>query len=304
MNVTVFTLSEGRYHYGVAALINSLSACGFKGDVAIYYKGDLPPWTRSLPRSGEQTFQVQRLRLVFKRAEIKRHLGYHKPFAALDELTANPDSEAVVYADPDILFLAPWTFFEEWLGMGVALCLDSNFPDLSENHPWRKTWKGLLKRATGQESLPITSYPNSGFFGVTRADSDFLRSWSEVTRKFEEEGGNTISFDLKNRHKPIVGDQDLLAATLMGWKKNTSILGQEGMGFTGHHFILAHNVGAPKPWDKSYVREALKGMRPTPGEALYLKFANGPLSPYSADELAAKQWDFRFAQLISRVWSR
>jgi hypothetical protein len=145
---------------------------------------------------------------------------------------------------------------------------------------------------------------NSGFFGVARTDIDFLRQWIAVTQKFEEEGGDTSSFDLINRHRAIVGDQDLLATTLMGWRKSVSILGQEGMGFTGHHFILSHHIGSPKPWEASFIKKSLKGEPPSPAAALYLKFSNAPLAPYSAGQLFRKQLGFKFAQLISRVWSR
>jgi hypothetical protein len=306
MKVNVITLYEGHYHYGVAALINSLLACGFQGKITAYCRDGepLPPWTRRLPRIADHAFQLPGSLLAFKPTEVKRHFGYHKPFAALQELTADPECEAVVYADPDVLFLAPWKFFEEWLGMGLALCLDVSFPYLSENHPWRKTWKDLLARATGEVSGTTSQYVNSGFFGVARTDLDFLRQWIKVTQKFEEEGGNTTSFDLINRHRAIVGDQDLLATTLMGWRKGVSILGQEGMGFNGDYFILSHHIWTPKPWIRSFIKESLKGERPSPAAGFYLKFSNAPLAPYSAGQLFRKQLGFKFAQLISRLWAR
>lgn len=304
MKVHVITLYEGHYHYGVASLINSLVACGFQGNITVHYKNKLPPWTCDLNQVGDNQFQLQDCMLAFRRTEIKRHFAYHKPFAALEEMTAHPDCEAVIYADPDILFLAPWTFFEEWLGMGLALCLDSNFPYLSENHPWRKAWQGLLARATGEDSSQMSWYANSGFFGVTRADSDLLRQWITVTQKFEEEGGNTTSLETTNRYKAIVGDQDILATVLMGWKGKISLLGQEGMGFNGHNFILSHHIDTSKWWQRSFIQQSLAGVPPSPSDALYLKFSNFPLAPYSAGELFRKRLNFKFAQLISRVWSR
>ncbi len=304
MKANVITLYEGHHHFGVAALINSLVACGFDGKVSVYYKGELPPWLDGLPRLPDGRFKIRGCILQFRKAQVRRHLGYHKPFAAWAEFEADPECEAVVYADPDVIFVAPWEFFTNWIGMGVALCLDLNFPYLSENHPWRKTWAGLLLRATGEKANASSQYANSGFFGVAREDRGFLFRWMTITETFEAEGGNTTSFNMAQRHHPIVGDQDLMAVALMGGGEKVSMLGQEAMGFNWHNFILVHQIAMPKPWQKIHTWEALKGSPPPPGTALYQKWENDPIAPYSAGRMFWKKIDYRVAQVLSRVWSR
>ena len=46
MNSVICTLYEGHYHFGVASLANSLYSNGFRGDIYIGLKGDLPFWAK------------------------------------------------------------------------------------------------------------------------------------------------------------------------------------------------------------------------------------------------------------------
>jgi hypothetical protein len=182
---------------------------------------------------------------------------------ARELLATNPDTSALFYADPDITFIAPWKFFEEWVSCGVALCADSNFPRVSLNHPWRCKWAELIAAAGLEVTNRLEDYPNSGFFGIRRQDGAFLDRWIDLTEAFERQGGNTRTFLLSERTESITGDQDLMAATMMTYSGPVSFLGQEAMGFTGHYFILSHAIESPKPWNKKFLLQALKGSRPS-----------------------------------------
>jgi hypothetical protein len=44
MKISLCTLFERNYHFGVAALSNSLIASGYSGDLWVGYRGALPGW--------------------------------------------------------------------------------------------------------------------------------------------------------------------------------------------------------------------------------------------------------------------
>ena len=95
---------------GVAALIDSLKTkTRFKGTFYGLYRGAPPPW-ESLFTNGPG---IDGIKVVLKHVAPSRFLGYHKPFAALEVLERDPELDGVIYADPDVVFLAPWPFFEK-----------------------------------------------------------------------------------------------------------------------------------------------------------------------------------------------
>jgi len=300
----LFTLYENDYHYGVAALINSALHCGFPGEVHVFHRGGLPPWAGSLERTDQDGgFVVGGVPVTFQNINPLRHLGYHKPFAALEVLDKYSQCQAVFYCDPDLVFLSPWEFFEDWVGQGVAVCQDSHFPFLSADHPWRAEWRQLLV-AAGQHVVTDSPYANGGFFGVSRRDAEFLRIWSEVTLAYESTGNDTRGFRMSERHRAVVGCQDLMSASLMGWGGPRSTVGPEGMGFTGYHFLLSHDINHPKAWRCPFIRRALGGYPPTRAAGLFLEQSDGPIRAFSRGQLAIKRLSYRVGQLISRVWRR
>ena len=305
MKAAIITSYEGHYHHGVAALVNSAVAVGFDGLFIVGYRDRLPPWVQTLTSVGSEAYAVAKTRINFYREEAPRHLGYNKPFFALNVFDRFPEIDMLFYADPDITFLAPWTFFQDWANLGVALVEDSNFPRVQLNHPWRAVWKNLLSLAGLEDhSVKSDSYANSGFFGISRRDRDFLRIWSEVTLAYEASGKSTMSFQMVNRWEGVVGDQDLLAAAMMAWTGPSSFMGAEAMGFTGHYFILSHAIESPKPWAKSYFVNSLKGNPPTVAGNHFLQATSGAIKSFSNTDLLLRRLDFRAAQLVSRVWKR
>jgi hypothetical protein len=201
-----------------------------------------------------------------------------------------------------VLFLSPWEFFRNWASLGVAYCLDGHFPYLSPTHPWRTAWRGLIASAGHSVTRSPGHYPNSGFVALSREDAGFLDLWKDLTLTYEREGGNTKGFQLEERHHAIVGDQDLMAAALMAWSGRESVVGPEGMGFTGYYYLLAHDIARPKAWRRSFLREALGGVKPSEASGLFLRYSEGPIR--ALPDLEARRFSFRIAQAISRVWRR
>lgn len=299
MNTVLLTLYEGHYHYGVAALVNSAIANGFRGTVCLIHRGPLPPWEPALA-----TAELHGCRIVFRSIDTPRHLGYEKPFAMLQAFDIFPDCEVVAYADPDILFLGPWSFMDDWMSHGVAYCLDSNYPYLPNEHPWRGKWRQLVHAALHRDAQSMDTYPNSGFIGIRRSDREFLEDFCAITVEYEKLGGNTSSFQMTDRHEAVVGDQDLMAATLMAWRGQRSVLGPDGMGFTGHFFVLSHHIRNPKPWIQCFSANAAKGAPPSQAADFYLDYANSPIPATGMWTLRMKRLDILLAKLISRIWRR
>lgn len=305
MKPLLISLYQGNYHLGVAALINSALRHGFDGRIALYHnESRLPKWTNQLISTGPETFRSGDVKISFHRLNAPRHFGYEKPFAMSEAFETFPDCDSVIYADPDVLFLGPWAFFENWITLGVAFCLDSQFPYLPAEHPWRAEWKKLVGNATGLTCRSVANYPNSGFVALPRSQAAFLELWKKLTLYYEKQGGDTSSFYLEKRHQAIVGDQDLMAAALMGWTGPESILGPEGMGFTEYYFALCHDIGRPKAWKRNFTREALQGVKPSRGSALFLEYSQSPIALFTPQQFKSRSLSFRVAQAISRFWKR
>jgi hypothetical protein len=169
MQEIIVTLSERRYHYGVAALINSLVKAHFKGLLIVGYRGALPQWLRSLREEESKYIVNEHLTIKFILLDVGMHFGYYKPFL-LKEVLGYPNIRTVYYFDPDIVVVAPWQFISSWANMGaVALCTDNAFPFVHRNHPWRSEWKKLALNANiiGEDAV-LDHYINSGFIGIAK----------------------------------------------------------------------------------------------------------------------------------------
>jgi hypothetical protein len=317
MNSAVCTLFEGSYHYGLAALTNSLHKAGFRGDVYAGYRGarpawageapvlDLPPWT------GASAMQVaDGLRIVFLPLRTGHHLTNYKPdfmLALLDGPARGTD--ALYYLDPDICVAGTWRYFEDWVGCGVALCEDLNSP-LPEHHPRRVGWR----RYYAAHGLPLrfraAEYVNGGFVGVSAVDRPFIETWKRTMDLMAAEIGSLavakIATGQAYRSTGFAGcfdcsDQDALNAAVEASDMEISVIGQEAMAFKPGTWLLPHGVGPAKPWQRRYLHAALGGVAPRGADKAFWSHVTHPIAPYRRLERAVRQFDLRAAAAVGRL---
>jgi hypothetical protein len=307
LNQPVFcTLFEGDYHHGVAALVNSLVAAGFTGTFCAGYRGTPPPWTADLPRDASGGFTVGGVRVLLEEMHTPWSLAHVKPHFMLDILARLvPEADAVYYADPDIVMETPWSFFENWLARGVALCEDCCFASLPSHHYLRQSWVEFARERMG---LRLESYLergfNSGFAGVRRQHGAFLEVWRDVLNAMEKAGVPMEGLKPGTRFDPLFGtDQDAMNIAAMTHSGLISTLGPEGMGFSAGMTAMSHAVETPKPWGRSFVLDLLRTGRPVPhSHRLYWKHASRPVKSWTPFQLAWKRLDLRIAIILSRFY--
>ncbi len=301
----LFTLCEGDYHLGVAALINSAHNIGYAGLCVVGYRGPIPPWSKSIALSNG-SYKAGNIEVEFVASDPQMHFGYFKPFFACELLKRYPKTSALIYADPDVLFLAPWEFFDNWImqGQAIGLCADQNFPIVSENHPWRKYWRILAEAAGLSIVNPSAPYINSGFVGVSETRASLWKLWCDVTLAYHQQGGDLSSFRMSERWRSVVSDQDLLAATLMSLMDCPSLLGQEGMGFNGDFKFLCHVIEQPKPWRDARAWRSASGHAPSSAFRNWRRNYEGPINTMGHLAKLVRKVDFVMSTAISRVYRR
>jgi hypothetical protein len=296
----VITLYEGHYHYGVAALVNSLYKSGFHGVVRVGYRGALPAWISQLTKINDTDYSLHdSIVLSFVFLETDMHFAYYKPFFFKETLAAFPEVQRLYYFDPDIVVNAPWSFFSAWPEMGVALCLDNCYSFLHVNHPWRNEW---MKLTGSSPRNNCDYYVNTGFIGFKRADIIIASRWADITTKFSATGGDVKKFH-KSGHNAIKTDQDLLNAIInVSPDINFSVIGKEGMGFTQPAYLMSHAVSDVKPWKKNHLKDLFRrGNRPSLMDKSYLAFSNFPIRSYGSVSLKLKQINLRAAVVLGRL---
>ena len=303
----VVTLFEGDYHLGAAALINSLCAAGFAGTVVCGHRGPPPPWAPAARRPGTVTVE-------FVALEATAHLTNYKPeFLHHVWTTLHPAADHLFYFDPDITIRAPWSFFLEWSGYGVALVEDVNSP-LPESHPRRGAWRRCLARRHRPVRRETSLYVNGGFVGLARAQQGFLREWREAMALVGAEiGGLEHSMFSFGAVRPEMNspaypfsktDQDALNIALMTAAEPVSILGAEGMDFRPGGWTMAHALGPEKPWRKKLIRAALGGRPPTKADREFWRHADSPLPGFSARVAAWRRATLAVAGFVGRCYRR
>ncbi|WP_162343323.1 hypothetical protein [Cyclobacterium salsum] len=321
MNNAVCTLFEGHYHYGLAALSNSLYHFGFQGFIYAGFRGILPEWAKeakenpSFQWSGCRTYKVaEGVHIHFLPLETDYHLTNYKPDFML-RLHEGPAKEAkgLFYFDPDIIINVHWSLFEKWIECGVALCEDVNSP-MPENHPRRAVWRRYFREKGILLQFKEPYYVNGGFFGIGKEYVLFLSLWKSIQEKMATEigglshsslNGNSLPQEARGEFSPFPKtDQDALNATVEAWSGEISIVGKEGMGFKSGSALMYHALDQPKPWKKNPLLRIIKGIVPSPAEKNYWENAKWPIHAHTSGLIHFRKVCLSIAVIIGRFYRR
>lgn len=311
MEIIVCTLFEGNYHYGVATLINSLYIQGFKGNICIGYKGNLPKWARCLETNNEILKDCD---IQFIKLHTDYHLTNYKPDFMLKLLeNSKKPVDSIFYFDPDIVLTAPWHFMEDWVQCGIAVCEDVLSP-LEEFHPRRKAWRNYFAAHNFQLSFKNSIYVNGGFIGLCSGKFEFLNLWKSLQEAMSIKiGGLTVSSLTGNTlPKEEQGsfayfsktDQDALNATIEAFDSNISFMRKDAMGFDNGRVFLPHALGHPKPWDYNPFSQALNGKTPSKAVIAYWKYVNFPIVTHSSFSLKRNAFLLKINIFLGRFYRR
>jgi hypothetical protein len=317
----VCTFFEGNYHYGVAALANSLYKNGFRGNIYAGFRGELPKWANNAIKNDELSWEnaktlrvIEGLQLHFLPLTTNYHLTNYKPDFML-ELLAGPAkfTDTIIYADPDIIVNAPWHFLQSWVESGVALCEDVNSP-LPMNHPRRIAWRNTFNEYNIKLSFKEQQYVNGGFIGLHIKDIMFLKKWQQVQEVMADVIGGLDKSSLKGNalndrdsgpFSPFSKtDQDALNCAVEAYDFNCSIIGKEAMGFISGVSYLPHALGTPKPWDWPFLIQSIQGIPPTQSVKAYWQNTKGIIECYSVFHLLLKRTAILISSFIGRFYKK
>jgi hypothetical protein len=306
------TLFEKDYHYGAGVLINSLIAKGFTGTVCAGYRGGLPSWVSeraTTDSEGVARIGVGPVEVEFHPVRTTRNLTNFKPEFMLQMWERHAArADYVYFFDADVFVLARWSFFEEWADVGIALVADGNTP-MPVNHPIRAAWRRHYEPHGFRFQRQSDLHFNGGFIGVSRDRVPLLRAWEQIQTIMEKEVSLDLPISLpgapewqRNRTFPFfLTDQDALNifADLEG--VTVSGMGWEGMGWRNPMVFMHHACGHLKPWRRSYLRRALRGVAPSALDRDFWNFAGQPLPVFSAEEVHKAGREMHFARALTRV---
>lgn len=315
MSFVVCTLVEGHYHYGVAALVNSLYKQGFRGDFYAGCRGDLPFWAKeakennSLQWANARTLEVEKDLLVhFLPLYNDFHLTNYKPNFMLDLLDGPAkQADGIVYFDPDIVVKMNWEYFKKWLGFGVALVHEITSNDMPASHPVRKMWEGVIEKADRKVTYQLTSYINGGFCGVSKANREFLETWKLIMNTgfdYFKMTPQQFKHDYDRSYEFFGQDQDALNIAAMCCTSPLSESGPEAMDFIYGGNVMSHALGSPKPWKKNFLLFAFKGLSPSLADRGYWKNADGIIKTYPSNTLKYKKITITIAAFIGRFYRK
>jgi hypothetical protein len=306
--ISVCTLFEKDYHYGLGALVNSLYANGYRGVVWAGYRGPLPPWAAKAEKKEKwtQLEVAEGLAINFVRLSTDAHFTNHKPAWMLSVFSdLDTQCDALYYFDPDITVNSGWDFFREWIKGGIALCQDIN-SHMPEDHPIRKTWEHFAEAHNLKITNRLGCYFNAGFIGAKRQYIRSLEIWRELMRLVAMEIGmdarliHHLDHPLQFRYI----DQDTLNIMAMVTEDPLSTVGPEGMGFNPGNFIMAHALRSPKPWNKNMISNILWGKPLRAADKEFFKYTQYPIILYPKSELFLKKLNLKIASALNRAIGR
>lgn len=309
MKISICTLFEGNYHYGLAALSNSLAASGFSGSLWVGYRGALPEWLVDSPSFDSKTgrFEVTptfNLRMVL--VDTPLHFTYYKATMLRDLMsTYEPSCDVAVYIDPDIVLKCDWPTLSGWFEEdGISLVEDVNGA-CPPRHPRRLRWASFFSVHGLKPVRPLEHYYNAGFIGVSRSHIGFLDLWDRVCNLVI--GYNKSALELKSGGSNSLfysTDQDALNFTLSAIDIPLNTAGPEAMDFAAGGTYLSHAIGKDKPWLGHHIRKALHGVPPSAPCKAYFRFADGPIRAHSPRDLALNRLGVSVASAIGRFYRR
>lgn len=316
--LSICTLFEGDYHYGLGPLVNSLYANGYRGVIWAGYRGALPPWAQ--PRIAAQGFEefpaAPGCVIRFVPLETPAHLTNYKPDFMLSLFNGLArDADALFYFDPDIVVCEAWRYFEEWISCGVTVCEDVNSP-YPLQHPRRIGWRRFFGERAIQLQPKEPYYANGGFIGVRRQDQAFLQLWQRLQNHlWEALGGAQFagiagkeSIDGRSGFCDCFGttDQDALNAAIeaAGEEVVISFANQQSMGFVPGRAMLPHALGPGKPWQRRDLAAALQGRPPRGVDKEYWRYAEGPIRVFTERQLRSRRRTLKIAAAIGRFIRR
>jgi hypothetical protein len=309
MKSAVCTLFGGQLHYGLGALANSLYAHGFRGTIFAGFDEPLPPWAQNVEKhNGFFQFKAaDGLLIRFIHLEPDVHFSNYKPDFILDVWEKHcPQADALFYFDPDITIKCRWTFFEEWVGYGIALIQDITNSNMPDNHPIRCAWKHHAETLGLTVKRPLSQYFNAGFIGLIRSYASSLELWKQLQHSLKDVGVDTSTMmPADGRSNPFGGrDQDMMNIMAMVTEHPLSTIGPEGMDLIHGGFTMSHALGKPKPWAKNFFKSALKGSGVSMADKSFWKHCETPIKLFDRRHISIRRFELKAASAVSRFIRR
>jgi hypothetical protein len=297
----VCVLAERSYFHGATVLLNSLIRNGFRGEMVVGYRGDLPPLVSALRGGADGVPRTVAPGVAIRFISVESTWAFSNLKASFMQRVfedIRPDARTMFFFDADLLIRCDWLHFERWAEHGVVMALDMAETYMPPQHVFRREWEALAGRC-GLTCRPAAGYVNSGCVGISAKHIEFIRVWARLMRQLEMDGHDmrktTVAGGMPEYAKM---DQDVLNATIMATDAPLALLGQEAMDIFPSSVIMTHYMIHTKPWLRHYIKDALKGFPPDRNEFVFWELANNPIPSFAPAALRTKRRRVKLARLI------